>query len=338
MNYSPKTKKKNKFDGYFTYGTHYFNEITKRNAHVDSMSKKIKKYFIDPKTNLLYLHMSEAMICAVCGGKVHRTVFVKDGFTHVKCCACGFIFVNPTAKDKYRDHFFGKLYRTWTKVLLTPEQESMDAGKFKYGLEFIEKHMPGKGLLVDIGAGSGLFLETAKNNGWDVSGIEFNSEAVKVIQKRKIKVFAKSLEDNIYAVNSVDVVTIWEVLEHINHPVAFIKQVRNILKPGGLLFICVPNINALVTRILQEKSRTFGGSSHVNFFSIDTLSRLAKKNNFKVLETDNVISELGTIKNYLSYEDPYSGSAELCLDFLTPEYLYKNNLGSRIFMLCRKIR
>jgi hypothetical protein len=91
-----------------------------------------------------------------------------------------------------------------------------------------------------------------------------------------------------------------------------------------------------VTRILHEKARTFVGSTHVNFFSIATLSRLLKNLNFKVLETDTVISELGTIKNYLSYEEPYSGGAQLELDLLTPEYLYAHDLGSRIFLLAQK--
>ena len=136
--------------------------------------------------------------------------------------------------------------------------------------------------------------------------------------------------------NSVDVVTTWEVLEHINEPNEFIGQIRNILKPGGLLFVCVPNINALVTRILHEKAWTFGGHAHVSFFSIETLSRLLEKHEFEILETDTVISELGTIKNYLSYEDAYSGESSLELDFLTPAYLYEHNLGSRIFMLARK--
>lgn len=254
----------------------------------------------------------------------------------MKCPVCNFIYVNPSASDQYRDHFFKDVYQSWTEVLLTPEQELIDTNKYNYGLEFIETMRPSKGLLVDIGAGSGLFLKVARDHGWDVSGVEFNSKGVENIKSMGIEVFDKPLEDEIYRSGSVDVVSIWEVLEHINTPNEFLRQISTILKPGGLLFICVPNINALVTSILHEKARTFGGHTHVNFFSITTLSAMLKNNGFSVLAKDTVISELGTIKNYLSYEEPYSGSADLGLDFLTPEYLYRNDLGSRILLLCQK--
>jgi 2-polyprenyl-3-methyl-5-hydroxy-6-metoxy-1,4-benzoquinol methylase len=329
-------QRKNEFDGSLVFGTRDFNKRTRRNEHVNHSKRLARDFFIDPQSGLLYNHMAENRDCPICGGKEFDTLFVKDGFCHVKC-RCGFIFVNPTASDKYRDKFFRDIYQTWTEVLLTPEEEVIDTCKFNYGLEFIENHIGGnKGLIVDAGAGSGLFLKIARDAGWKVSGVEFNQKAVENIRNLGIEVFDKALEEGIYAPNSVDVVTIWEVLEHINMPDEFIKQIRNILNPGGLLFVCVPNINALVTRILHEEARTFGGHTHVNFFSIGTLSRLLEKHGFEALETDTVISELGTIKNYLSYEDPYGGESSLELDFLTPEYLYKHNLGSRIFMLARK--
>jgi hypothetical protein len=61
-----------------------------------------------------------------------------------------------------------------------------------------------------------------------------------------------------------------------------------------------------------------------------------EKHGFKTIAYDTAISELGTIKNFLSYEEPYSGTAELNLDFLTPEYLYRHQLGSRIVLVAQK--
>lgn len=277
-------------------------------------------------------------ICPICGRKKFETLFIKEGFVHVKC-SCGFIFVTPTADDKYRDVFFRDIYTSWAEVLLTSEEVMVDTKKFRYGLDFIEKNigiLKNKDLIVDIGAGSGLFLKIARDNGWKVSGVEFNKKSIESINKLGIEVFNKPLEEGIYPRNYVDVVTIWEVLEHINNPNEFIKEISNILKPGGYLFVCVPNIGALITRILHEKSGTFGGFTHVNFFSIDTLSKLLNKHKFEVLVVDTAISELGSIKNYLSYEDPYTSDSSFDLEIITPKYLYENDLGSRIFMLCRK--
>ena len=299
---SDKTKKKNRFDGSLLFGTANFNNKTGRNSHVDHSLKIVRDYFMDLETGTLHQHMMLQRECSVCGASEYRVLFNKNGFQHVKCPACDFIYVNPSASDQYRDHFFKDVYQSWTEVLLTPEQELIDTNKYEYGLEFIEAMSPSKGNLVDIGAGSGLFLKVAQEHGWDVSGVEFNNKGVENIRKLGIEVFDRPLEDEIYQPGTVDVVAIWEVLEHINAPNEFLKQIHTILKPGGLLFNCVPNINALVTRILHENARTFGGHTHVNFFSIDSLSAMLKNNGFSVLSTDTIISELGTIKNHLAYE------------------------------------
>lgn len=334
MTEDEKLKLKNSFDGSMVFGTKKFNKETGRNDHTKIANEQATQFFIDPEKGALKTHMALYRDCPVCSSKDASEIFIKNGFRHVKC-DCGFIFVNPTARDEYRDEFFKDEYEAWTGVLLTDDQESIDYKKFLYGLTFIESQTPKKGKVVDVGAGSGLFLRAARERGWDVSGVEFNTKAVEHIRSLGIDVNDKPLEEGIYADDSIDLVTAWEVLEHINDPNTFVKQIKIILKPDGMLFICVPNINALVTRILHEKSRTFGGFSHVNFFNIETLSKMLERHGFEVVATDTVISELGTIKNYLAYDSPYSGTSDLSFAFLTPEYLYKNDLGSRIFLLAK---
>lgn len=333
-----KTTKKNQFDGSLLYGVKDFNKKTSRDDHIDEATELQTEFFIDQKINELKDYMQEHRKCPICGSDSNTLIFKKDGFRHVKCDDCDFIFVNPTANDKYRDEFFAKKYESWTEVLLVAEQERVDKLKFMYGLDLVEENAQEKKKIVDIGAGSGLFLETARERGWnDISGVEFNQKAVESIRGKNIEVFDQPLEDGIYNPDSVQVVTLWEVLEHINHPSIFLKQVWSILEQSGLMLICVPNINALVTRLLHEKARTFGGSSHVNFFSIDTLSSLVEASGFKVIETDTMISELGTINNHLAYNDHYHGSGKGDLEFLSPDFLYDNNLGSRILLLAEKV-
>lgn len=325
---------KNSFDGSLVYGTRKFNKNTGRNSHIDMAVQQASDFFIDSETGNLKSEMAEHRSCPVCNAKEQAVVFTKDGFCHVKC-QCGFIFVNPTASDIFRDRFFSEIYETWTGVLQSKEQEALDRKKFSFGMDIIESFAHKKGRIVDIGAGTGLFLDICRERGWDVSGVEFNKKAVGHIRSLGIEVFDQPLEHGIYKESSLDCAAIWEVLEHINDPTRFLDQIKAILKPGGLLFVCVPNVNSLVTRILHEKARTFGGSSHVNFFSIETLKTFLENQGFEVLESDTMISELGTIKNHLSFEEPYSGVSDIDWDFLTPEYLYDNNLGSRIIMLAR---
>lgn len=324
------------FDGSFVFGTKKFNEKSGRNDRIDQIEVVAKDYFIDKDTDSLKTEMAEERVCPICGGEEHDELFKKIGFRHVKC-RCGFIYVNPTANDDCREEYDRKSHE-WADILLSEEQIELDRKKFQYGIEFINKYTGfEKGKIVDAGAGSGLFLQVARDNGWGVSGVEFNEKSVQEIKAQGIEVFDQPLESGIYEENSVDVVTAWEVLEHINDPNKFIRDLHGVIKQDGYIFICVPNINALVTRLLHDKSRTFYGYAHVNFFSIDTLTAILENNGFAVEKFDTIITEIGAIKNYLSYEPPYSGDATEGLDFITPEFIFDNFLGSRIIMLARKI-
>ena len=89
----------------------------------------------------------------------------------------------------------------------------------------------------------------------------------------------------------------------------------------------MPNIDSLATRILHEKNVTFAGDSHVNFFNVDTLTRLLSDTGFMVRDAETVLTELGTINNYLNFEDPYFGEGRTVLDVLTPGYIHEHLLG-----------
>ncbi|AWK03619.1 methyltransferase [Flavobacterium crocinum] len=105
-------------------------------------------------------------------------------------------------------------------------------------LNLINSEQPQKGKLLDIGAGTGDFLLTAKNNGWETIGVE-PSERAKNIAKQKGISFVEeisSLENN-----SLDVITMWHVLEHVPDLEHQIQELKRLLKPTGILIVAVPN-------------------------------------------------------------------------------------------------
>lgn len=105
-------------------------------------------------------------------------------------------------------------------------------------VKLIEKFHPAKGILLDIGAGTGDFLVAAKKNGWNITGIEPNEKA-KGIALSKSVTFKDSLGN--VADQSIDVVTMWHVLEHVPDVEAQIKELKRIIKPTGVIVIAVPN-------------------------------------------------------------------------------------------------
>ncbi|KAF2080610.1 class I SAM-dependent methyltransferase [Flavobacterium sharifuzzamanii] len=108
----------------------------------------------------------------------------------------------------------------------------------KNKLNLINSQQPKKGKLLDIGAGTGDFLLTAKNDGWDTIGVE-PSDRAKNIAKEKGISFVE--ETSALESNSLDVITMWHVLEHVPNLEIQIQELKRLLKPTGTLIIAVPN-------------------------------------------------------------------------------------------------
>ncbi|QLC66859.1 class I SAM-dependent methyltransferase [Flavobacterium sp. LPB0248] len=108
----------------------------------------------------------------------------------------------------------------------------------KNKLNLINSQQSKKGKLLDIGAGTGDFLLTAKNDGWETIGVE-PSDRAKNIAKEKGISFEE--ETSTLESNSLDVITMWHVLEHVPNLEVQIEELKRLLKPTGTLIIAVPN-------------------------------------------------------------------------------------------------
>jgi 2-polyprenyl-3-methyl-5-hydroxy-6-metoxy-1,4-benzoquinol methylase len=333
MTAEERLRRKNEFDGNLVAGVRQFNIKTRRDRHLDRRAAEAAK-FVDPETGLLREELARVRGCPVCGSGEARELFVKAGFRHVKCRACDMVYVNPVLREE-RLHSFYMDEDSWTKVLMNEAQQELDRKKFAYGLDVIEEHVPERGRLLDVGCGPGVFLEVARERGWRVAGVEFNRWCLERLRGLEIEASDVPLEQAEEEPGSHECVTMFSVLEHIIEPGPMLAAAHRILVAGGVLLIEVPNIDGLASRLLHERSATFGGDSHVNFFNVRTLTRMLGGVGFEVLEAETLLTQLGTIDNYLSYEDPYFGQSERVLDFLTPEYIHGRMLGSRLLVLAR---
>jgi hypothetical protein len=244
------------------------------------------------------------------------------------------IYVNPVLREE-RLHSAGFREDSWNRVLCNETQLEMDRKKFRYGLDLLESYLPGRGTLLDVGAGPGVFLEVARERGWEVSAVEFNQACVRRLQTLGFSVTNTTLEDAHFEKAAFRAATLWDVLEHILEPRAFLHRLRELMAGDGILMVAVPNVDSLVCRILHERSATFAGDSHVNFFNADTLEDLLGRCGFEVMECETFLTEIGTINNHLNFEDAYLGEAKTVLEFLTPAYIHHNMLGSRLLVLAQ---
>ncbi|MDR2199725.1 MAG: class I SAM-dependent methyltransferase [Deltaproteobacteria bacterium] len=327
-------ERKNSFDGSLVYGTSKFNADTGRAARVLQPFKDL----IDRETGLIGSDLVRSRNCPVCGEAPGPGLFIKDGFRHVRCPRCGLIYVSLILREDILIRYWRE-ETAWLSVLHSSPQSDMDALKYQYGLDLAQsllKEDEAPGALLDIGAGTGDFVLKAREGGWDATALELNLETADYLEREGIQVIVKPLELSDLEGSSFNLITLWEVLEHLTDPRIILQKTRRILKDSGLLLIVVPNAGSLVTRILHEKSNTFGGHSHLNHFNVESLTLLLNDLDFEIVELETILTELGTINNFLDFQDPYLGNAGEFWPLITPELIHDKLWGSRILLLARK--
>jgi 2-polyprenyl-3-methyl-5-hydroxy-6-metoxy-1,4-benzoquinol methylase len=231
---------------------------------------------------------------------------------------------------------YGDTHYPFATVVNSDTQVSFDTPRFADAITRLECIAPEKSVL-DVGCGAGLFLALARDRGWKVLGTEplaaYRRHATdRLGQDTVLSATASQLE---LGPRKFGVITFWEVLDHVTHPSAVLEACRRWLAPGGIVLIYVRNSNSLAARVLRERCNVFLGYAHLNFWSPSSVMQFARRHNMSVVEMKSLISELGPVSNFLSYEDPYRGTAPPVLPGVTARDVEEAMLGYKIMALLK---
>ena len=149
----------------------------------------------------------------------------------------------------------------------------------KNKLNLINNCSSSKGYLLDIGAGTGDFLLTAKQNGWNTIGVEPSEKAKGIAIGKGIK-FSNSTNE--LESNSFDVITMWHVLEHVPNLDLQIKELKRLIKPNGTIIIAVPNFKSYDAKYYGKFWAAFDVPIHFWHFSKTAIKLLFEKENVKL--------------------------------------------------------
>ncbi len=152
-------------------------------------------------------------------------------------------------------------------------------------VRLILSHNSQAGSLLDVGAGTGEFLKAAKEKSWKVTGVEPNQNAVALAQEKGIVLYPE-LKDLIN--QKFDVITLWHVLEHISNLEEVVKELSELLKPGGILVIAVPNYNSYDAKHYKEFWAAYDTPRHLWHFSKNAIIDLFKEN-FKLRKIEPML-------------------------------------------------
>jgi 2-polyprenyl-3-methyl-5-hydroxy-6-metoxy-1,4-benzoquinol methylase len=227
--------------------------------------------------------------CAVCDDEDWKLVRTEPEGQLVRCAGCKFLYVypRPTAKRLkalYDDEYFS--HSDLASCL------SFRIPVFQQCLRHLDLIAGDSRRLLDVGCGTGEFVGQALLQGWDAVGIESSRMAAEFASEHNhLPVYNAVLESAPFDTGVFDVVTLLDVLEHLLNPRQEMKRVHELLKPGGIAVVRVPNTlfhlaKAQVCSLLGISDSSLEMRYHLNHFTPQTLSSLLRKVGFEVLSVE----------------------------------------------------
>ena len=194
---------------------------------------------------------------------------------YVRCRNCHLIYMNPLENINKTNEYYRKARSTHAPIVRDSCLRTAQSQ-----LRLIQRHAGGTNLL-DIGCAQGFFLFNASKAGYTAEGVEVSQDAAAYARREfGLNVEAKPFEELAFSEAHFDVVTLWQVLEHVPRPLMVLKEVRRILKPGGLVVASTPNIGGIPAKILRKKWWDIK-RLHINQFATSTLANVLRNADFR---------------------------------------------------------
>jgi len=230
------------------------------------------------------------IFCPQCNSAVSLAFIAKDynrgvsnkTFDYYKCPHCGLLFLSPIPEDLAK-YYTGIYYRVPNNV----EELAARARPELYKVGIIQNYIP-KGKLLDIGASVGAFAYLAKQAGYDAEVIEMDKDCCVFIEdKLNIKAFSSSSIDNaITKLGTYDIISMWQVIEHVPNPWKILPLLVQHLTPGGILILAAPNPDASQFRTFKAHWAHVDAPRHIELIPARLLVEFLKNYGMKpVLQT-----------------------------------------------------
>ncbi len=199
---------------------------------------------------------------------------------YFRCPGCSLVFQDPGVPFKDQeiynaDYIQKRSQDPWDLNIARPREKTAE-----HYYRWIEKFVT-KGNLLEVGCATGLGLKVAQNHGWKVFGLEVNAKAA-LIANELLKadvVRVGHLNDEMFPDKYFSLITLFDVIEHIPHPVEFLSLLHKKMAPGGSILFVTPNVDTLSFKILKEKWPHFV-QEHLLLYSPKSIDRLLKETGF----------------------------------------------------------
>lgn len=217
--------------------------------------------------------MKDHLNCILCNSPNLENIEAYSKVYLCKCLSCGLRFSRKKpSEEELEKHYNGYKRNDYlSPITIKRYNELLD--------EFEPFRKTNK--IIDIGSGIGYFLDEAKKRDWEVYGTEFTDEAVSICANKGIKIKKGPLTSNNFEPEMFDIITSFEVIEHINNPKEELSYLYSILRKGGLVYLTTPNFNSLLRYRLKSTYNIFVFPDHLTYYTQKSLKKLFNSNGFK---------------------------------------------------------
>ena len=299
------------------------------------------------KSDLISLDEKEITNCLLCGSH-------KSGIVHppdiVRCEECGFVYLKERPTQKWMENYYKDVYAVNEPAaavtvsvpedvnLLDCKKEYIAAQRkdlFEEAVSFLGYDIKSK-TLVDIGCGWGALLYNARKSGMSVIGFEFTNHNVRFAREQlMLDVRQQQFTDTDLQPNSVDIVTMSHVLEHVPDPFLLLKKINYVLKPGGIFYCVVPNFYSLCSAFLGEKWDWLDRNWHYSQFTPDSISKLFTNVGLQIEKITTTSGDFGTVTPLKILSTKYPGKSNEALSNLLTQ-INEQKYGEEIRIIGKK--
>jgi 2-polyprenyl-3-methyl-5-hydroxy-6-metoxy-1,4-benzoquinol methylase len=229
----------------------------------------------------------EHVSCNHCGRDV--THGVHNVSRLVRCVNCGLIFVSP--RPDFEDlalQYEGSYFNCPTPTFGGYENYEADRedilrtfrGRMKLIRPLLGSAAP---RLLDVGCATGIFLEVAREAGWHGEGVDISAYALARAREKGFEVHRGTLIGANLPESGYDLITMWDLIEHVPDPAAVLSECHRLLRPGGVIAISTPDAGSLPARILGSRWLGFRSiDEHLYFFSRRSMQAMLEAAGFEV--------------------------------------------------------
>jgi 2-polyprenyl-3-methyl-5-hydroxy-6-metoxy-1,4-benzoquinol methylase len=230
--------------------------------------------------------------CPLCGSEQFRTAFEEPPYSVRRCERCGMGWASPRF-DQERLQEIYKSDNYWRSP--SPKfqgytdyrgDERLYLGTFRKRLRFVLRNGPHSGRSLDVGSAAGFCMAAARELGFEAHGLEI-SETIASHARERFEfdtIHIGPLQNAPYPEGHFDLITMWDVVEHVVDPVALLVKGRELLRPGGLLVIETQDIDSRFARLLGPRWHHYKHEEHIYHFNPATVRTLLVRAGFDVVK------------------------------------------------------